>query len=165
MKINYRLEVEYQVFEKDKTFFETKSYVFNSNSSQQNRRRVIDKYESYQHVFDIASRETKLLKQSVTEVINKNVYGFKIPSLNIYYSAKEFDKTNTGSALFGNYMNDMCEQLLELEEERNTYKYNDINEFETETLFDFEGNSYKVIKEYDVFEYELLDSKKLKFSL
>lgn len=165
MKINYRLEVEYQVFEKDKTFFETKSYVFNSNNSQQNRRRVIDKFESYQHVFEIASRETKFLKQSVTEVINKNIHGFKIPSLNIFYSTQEFDKSNTGSTIFGNYMDDMGEQLLELEEERNTYKYNNIDEFETETLFDFEGNSYKVIKEYDVFEYELIDSKKLKFSL
>ena len=30
MKINYKLEVEYQVFEKKgKTYFETKSYVFN----------------------------------------------------------------------------------------------------------------------------------------
>lgn len=165
MKINYKLEVEYQVFKKDKTYFETKYYVFNSNNSQQNRRMLIDKFESYQHVFDIASRETNFLKQSVTEVVNKSIYGFKIPSLNIYYSTKKFDKSNTGSTLFGNYMNDMCEQLLELEEERNTYKYNNINEFETETLFDFEGNSYKVLKECDVFEYKLLDSKKLKFSL
>lgn len=165
MRVNYRLEVEYQVFEKNKTFFETKSYVFNSNNSQQNRRKAIDKFESYQHVFDIASKETDFLKQSVLEVVNKNIYGFKIPSLNIYYSINDFDSINTGSKLFGNQIDDLYEQLLELEEERNTYKYYNINDFETETLFDNEGNSYKTIKENGVFNYELFDPDMLKFSL
>ncbi len=165
MRINYKLEVEYQVFEKDKTFFETKNYVFNSNNSQQNRRKAIDKFESYQHVFDIASKETDFLKKSVIEVVNKNIYGFKIPSLNIYYSINDFDSINTGSKLFGSQIDDLCEQLLELEEERNTYKYHNINNFETETLFDSEGNSYKIIKENGVFDYELFDPDMLKFSL
>ena len=167
MKINYRLEVEYQVFEKEgKTYFETKNYVFNSNNSQINRRNVIDKYESYQHVFDIANKKTRHIKLSVTEVVNKTISDIKIPSLNIYYSTNEFDENNKGTVLFGSYLeDDFIEQLLELEEERNVYKYHNINEFETEMLFDLEGNSFKVIKEYDVFEYELLDPKKLKFSL
>ena len=167
MKINYRLEIEYQVFESEgKTYFETKNHVFNSDNSQLNRGNVIDKYESYQHVFDIANKETKHIKLSVTEVVNKNISGFKIPSLNIYYSTKEFDKQNNGKILFGSYLeDDLIEQLLGLEEERNVYRYCNINEVETEMLYDFDGNSFKVIKEYDVFEFELLDQQKLKFSL
>ena len=43
MKINYRLEVVYQVFEKKgKTFFETSNYVFNAKKSQQNRSDAIN---------------------------------------------------------------------------------------------------------------------------
>lgn len=166
MKINYKLEVEYQVFEKEgKTYFETKSYVFNSKNSQLNRRNVIDKFESYQHIFEIASKQTTNIILSISEVVNKNVSGFKIPSLNIYYSTSEFDNNNSGTVLFGNYIDDLQEQLLELEEERNLYKYHNINEFETDMLFDLEGNSFKIIKEAGVYDYELIDQKKLKFSL
>ncbi len=76
VKINYRLEVEYQVFEKlGKTYFETENYVFNSTDSLKNRLDVIDKYESFRHVFELASKTTNDIKLSITEVINKNLFG------------------------------------------------------------------------------------------
>ncbi len=119
MKINYRLEVEYQVFEKDgKTFFETSSYVFNSSNSQQNRFDVINTYENFQHVFKLASETTRDIKLSVIEVINKNICGFKIPFLNIYYSNKEFDSNNVGMVLLGGYLGEFNEQLNSLVDEQ-----------------------------------------------
>ena len=109
---------------------------------QLNRKGVIDKYESYQHVLDIASKQTNRLKLSVMEVINKNISGFKIPSLNIYYSAKEFSNSNSGNLLFSPSEDNLQEQLLGIEEERNIYKYYNIKEFETAMVFDLEGKFF-----------------------
>ncbi len=135
MKINYRLEVVYQVFEKKgKTFFETFNYVFNSKKSPQNRSDAINKYESFRHVFDLASKTTNHLKLSITEVINKNVLGFKIPVLNIYYSSKEFDSNNSGIVLFGDYLDEFNERLNSLEYEQKVYKKGKVKGFKTEVL-------------------------------
>ncbi|MFK5982459.1 MAG: hypothetical protein QM499_06060 [Flavobacteriaceae bacterium] len=123
MKVNYRLEVEYQVFgEKGKTFFETKNYVFNSENSLQNRKEAIDKYASFRHIFELASKVTNDIKLSVTEVINKKEKGFKIPFLNVYYSTEKFTSKNLGTLLFGGYLNEFNERILELEQERKLYE-------------------------------------------
>ena len=146
MKINYRLEVVYQVFEKKgKTFFETSNYVFNSKKSQQNRSDAINKYESFRHVFNLASKTTNYLKLSITEVINKNVSGFKIPVLNIYYSSNEFNFNNSGTVLFGDYLDEVGERLNSLEYEQKVYKKGKIKGFKTEIIKDYQGNSYKVL--------------------
>lgn len=130
MKINYRLEVVYQVFEKKgKTFFETYNYVFDSKSSHENRNDVINKYESFRHVFDLASKTTKHLKLSITEVINKNISGFKIPVINIYYSSNEFNSNNSGTVLFGDYLDEVGERLNSLEYEQKVYKKGKIKGF------------------------------------
>ena len=146
MKINYRLEVEYQVFEKKgKTFFETASYVFNSQNSQQNRNDVINTYENFQHVFKLASETTNDIKLSVTDIVNKNISGFKIPSLNIYYSNKEFDSNNYGTVLFGDYLDEFNERLNSLVGEQKVYKKEKIKGFKTEVIKDYHGKTYKVI--------------------
>ncbi len=146
MKINYRLEVEYQVFEKEgKTFFDTKSYVFNAENSLENRKKAIAKYASFRHVFELASNTTNDIKLSVTEVINKTEKGFKIPFMNIYYSTEEFSSKNTGTVLFGGYLNEFNERITELEQERKRYEELEINGLKTEVFEDFKGRSYKVI--------------------
>jgi len=146
MKINYRLEVEYQVFEENEsTFFETKSYVFCSQNSLQNRKEVINKYASFRHVFELAYEKTNDIKLSVTEVINKTETGFKIPFLNIYYSTEEFTSKNQGTVLFGGYLNEFNERIMELEQERKLYETNNIKGLKTEVFEDFNGQSYTVI--------------------
>jgi len=146
MKINYRLEVEYQVFEENEsTFFETKSYVFCSENSLQNRKEVINKYASFRHVFELAYEKTNDIKLSVTEVINKTETGFKIPFLNIYYSTEEFTSKNQGTVLFGGYLNEFNERIMELEQERKLYEKNNIKGLKTEVFEDFKGQSYTVI--------------------
>ena len=148
MKINYKLEVVYQVFEKKgKTFFETSNYVFNSKKSHQNRSDVINKYESFRHVFDLASKTTNHLKLSITEVINKNISGFKIPVINIYYSSNEFNSNNSGTVLFGDYLDEVGERLNSLEYEQKVYKKEKIKGFKTEIIKDYKGNSYKVLNQ------------------
>jgi len=143
--INYRLEIEYQVFEKEKTFFETSNHVFNSQNSQQNRRDAINKYESFQHVFKLASETTNNIKLSVTEIINKKLSGFKIPFLNIYYSSEEFTSKNTGTVLFGGYLGEFDERINTLVSERNVYKKIKIKDFTTDIIKDYQGRSFKVI--------------------
>ena len=145
MKINYRLEIEYQVFEKGRTFFETKSYEFNSKNSQQNRNEVLNKYESFQHVFYLASKITNNIKLSVADVVNKNISGFKIPFLNIYYSSKEFSTENPGSVLFGGYLNEFDDRINSLVCERKVYKTEKIKGFTTELIKDYQGKTYKII--------------------
>ena len=145
MKVNYRLEVEYQVFEKGRTFFETKNYVFNSNNSQQNRKEAINKYESFCHVFKLANKISNHIKLSVIEVVNKNISGFKIPFLNIYYSTKEFTSTNIGEVLFGGYLNEFNEQIEGLVEEHKTFKREKIKIFSAAVVKDFQGKSYEII--------------------
>ncbi|MCF6308369.1 MAG: hypothetical protein L3J09_10475 [Flavobacteriaceae bacterium] len=146
MKINYRLEIEYQVFEeKGKTFFETKSYVFNSENSIQNRKNSINKHASFRHVFELALKTTNYIKLSVTEVINKNEKGYKIPFMNIYYSTEEFTSKNTGTVLFGGYLNLFNERITELEQERKLYEKLEINGLKTEVFEDYKGHTYKVI--------------------
>ncbi len=147
MKVNYRLEIEYQVFEKEgNTFFKTKNYVFNSENAIQNRKNTINKYTSFRHIFELAHKTTNHIKLSVTEVINKTETGFKIPFLNIYYSTKEFTSKNTGTVLFGGYLNEFNERLLELEQERKLYEKLKINGLKTEVFEDYKGHTYKVIK-------------------
>ncbi|PHS67350.1 MAG: hypothetical protein COB12_04195 [Flavobacterium sp.] len=146
MKVNYRLEIEYQVFEKQgKTFFDAKSYVFNSENSIQNRKNTINKYASFRHVFELAHKTTNDIKLSVTEVINKTDIGFKIPFLNIYYSTKEFTSKNLGTVLFGGYLDEFNERIIELEQERKLYETLKINGLKTEVFEDYKGHSYKVI--------------------
>jgi len=145
MKINYRLEIEYQVFEKGRSFFETNNYVFNATNSQQNREDVLNKYESFHHVFQLASKITNNIKLSVTEVINKNVSGVKIPFLNIYYSNKDFSQDNQGTVLFGGYLDEFDERINSLVGERKVYKKEKIKGFTTTVIKDYQGNSYKVI--------------------
>ena len=145
-KINYRLEIEYQVFEqKEKTYFETKSYIFNSENSIQNRKEAINKYANFQHVFELANKTTSNIKLSVTEVINKNVKGFKIPFMNIYYSTEEFNSNNKGVVLFGGYLNEFTERIKELEQERKAYEDNNISGLKIETFEDYKGSTYIVI--------------------
>jgi len=146
MKINYRLEVEYQVFEKKgKTYFETENYLFNTQNSQQNRVEVINKYESFYHVFELASKTTNDIILSITEVINKNVSGFKIPFLNIYYSDEEFSADNPGTVLFGGYLDRFKERIDGLVSERDVYEKKKIKGFKTALLEDRSGASYKII--------------------
>jgi len=146
MKINYRLEIEYQVFEENgKTFFETKSYVFNSKNSLQNRKEAINKYANFRHIFELAHQTTTNIKLSVIEVVNKNEKGFKIPFMNIYYSTKEFTSKNQGTVLFGGYLNEFNERISELEQERKLYETKNIKDLKTEVFEDFNGQSYTVI--------------------
>jgi len=145
MKINYRLEIEYQVFEKEKTFFETSNHVFNSQNSQQNRRDAINKYESFQHIFKLASETTGDIRLSVTEVINKSLVGFKIPFLNIYYSTKEFTDNNLGTVFFGGYLEEFDERIKGLVGERKVYKKKNIKGVKTEVIQDYQGKTYKII--------------------
>ena len=145
-KINYRLEIEYQVFKKEvKTFFKTKSYVFNAENSLENRKKAIEKHVSFRHVFELASKTTNDIKLSVTEIINKTETGFRIPFLNIYYSTEEFSSTNLGTVLFGGYLNEFNERINELEEERKLYEKMAINGLKTEVFEDYNGRSYTVI--------------------
>jgi len=146
MKVNYRLEIEYQVFEKDeKTFFETKSYVFNAENSLENRKKAIAKYASFLHVFELAHKTTNDIKLSVTEVVNKNENGFKIPFMNIYYSTEEFTSINLGTVLFGDYLNEFNERIMELEQERKLFEKLEINGLKTKVFEDYKGRSYTVI--------------------
>jgi len=146
MKINYRLEIEYQVFEEgENTYFETKSDIFNSENSLQNRKEAINKYANFRHIFELASEITNDIKLSVTEVINKTEKGFKIPFMNIYYSTKEFTSKNTGTVLFGGYLNEFNERIMELEQERKLYEELKINGLKTEVFEDYKGRSYTVI--------------------
>jgi len=146
MKINYRLEVEYQIFEKKgRTYFETDNYVFNTQNSQQNRVAVINKYESFNHVFELASKTTNDIVLSVTEVINKNISGFKIPFLNIYYSTEEFTTNNPGTVLFGGYLGGFKERIDGLVSERDAYKEKKIKGFKTAKIKDRSGATYKII--------------------
>ena len=159
MKINYRLEVEYQVFEKGRTFFETKNYVFSSNNSKQNRKEVINKYESFCHVFKLASQISNHIKLSVMEVVNKNISGFKIPFLNIYYSTKEFTSTNIGEVLFGGYINEFNEQIEGLVKEHQIFKKKKIKDFSAAVVRDRQGKSYEIIsndlsEEKDCYPFE-----------
>jgi len=145
-KIKYRLEIEYQVFkEKGKTFFETKDYIYNSKNSLQNRKEVINRYASFRHVFELAYKTTNDIRLSVTEVVNKNEKGFKIPFMNIYYSTEEFTSKNQGTVLFGGYLNEFNERISELEQERKLYETLNINGLKTEVFEDYKGRSYKVI--------------------
>lgn len=143
--MNYRLEVEYQVFEKGRTFFETKNYLFNSDNSQQNRKEAINKYESFHHVFKLASKTSNHIKLSVMEVVNKNISGFKIPFINIYYSTKEFCSTNFGEVLFGGYLNEFNEQIEGLTKEHKILKKKNIKDFKVEVVRDCQGKSYEII--------------------
>ena len=146
MKINYRLEVEYQVFDKGgKTFFEIDNYIFDFPNSQQNRRAVINKYENFQHIFELASKTTDNIILSVTEVINKNKSGFKIPFLNIYYSTEEFSDNNPGDVLFGGYLNDFKERINGLVGERKVYEKIKERGFKTIKIKDYRGKTYRVI--------------------
>jgi hypothetical protein len=146
MKVNYRLEIEYQVFEeKGKTFFETKSYIYNSENSLQNRKEAINKYASFRHVFELAHKTTNDIKLSVTEVVNKNEKGFKIPFMNIYYSTEEFTSKNLGTVFFGGYLNEFNERISELEQERKRFETLNITGLKTEVFEDYTGRSYTVI--------------------
>lgn len=145
MKINYRLEISYQIFEKGKTFFELKNYVFNSNNSQKNREDAINEFENFKHVFLLASKLTNDIKLSITEVANKKISGFKVPSLNIYYSMNDFDDYNEGMLLMGDYLEESDEKYTYLEREFNTYKKENISGIKKEVIKDYLGNTYSII--------------------
>ncbi len=145
MNINYRLEVTYQVFEKGKTFFEINNYVFNESNASKNRQNVFNRFESFKHVFLLASKLTNDIKLSVTEVINKNICGFKIPSVNIYYSLQEFTDQNEGVLLYGDYLDESNEKYVSLEKEHKAYVKEKITGIKTEVIQDPLGNRYTVL--------------------
>ncbi len=93
----------------------------------------------------MAYKTTSDIKLSVTEVINKNEKGFKIPFMNIYYTTEEFTSKNTGTVLFGGYLNEFNERISELEQERKRYETLNITGLKTEVFEDYKGRSYTVI--------------------
>jgi hypothetical protein len=145
MKINYRLEVSYQVFEKEKTFFENHNYIFNRSSASLNRQNVFKRFESFKHVFQLASTITNDIKLSVTEVINKNIYEFKIPSVNVYYSLNDFSEQNEGVWLYGDYMGESNEKYISLVNEHKVYVKENITGIKTKIIQDPLGNYYTIL--------------------
>jgi len=92
-----------------------------------------------------ASKTTNDIIFSVTEVINKNISGFRIPFLNIYYSTEKFTEQNPGTVLFGGYLDKFKERIDGLVNEREVYKKKKIKGFKTAIIKDRSGEVYKII--------------------
>lgn len=145
MKINYRLEVHYfGTDENGNKIDRYDNFIFDKQNSIENRKLVINEYENYSDIFNDAVKFGKL-KLNWEEVIGKSLTEYHIPSMNIYYSEKEFNENNEDVVLFGILLESFEERIEELQDELNFYKANKI-EFEKEIITDQNNNEYQVIK-------------------
>ncbi len=146
--MNYRLEIAYQIFpNKGNPYTKNINYIFNSLKPIQNRIDVLNKLESYEHIFELSNKITNHTKLSIIEVIGeKDVKDFTIPKLNLYYSLEEFNTKNDGFLLYGNLLDSFDERMEALTDERELYEKENIEGFETEKIIDIENNEYIVIK-------------------
>ena len=145
MKINYKLEVHYFGNDEFKNKIDRYDYfVYNSENSLENRRKVIDDYKKFSEVFKDAEKFGKL-NFSWSQIFEKNLKEYHIPSMNIYYSENEFEKNDDGIVLFGKLLESFEERMEELSDELKLY--NDLSiPCETEFITDIENNRYRVIK-------------------
>lgn len=144
MKINYRLEVHYFGIDKNANKIDRyDNFIFDKENSLENRKLVIKEYENYSDIFNDAIKFGKL-KLNWEEVIGKSLTDYHIPTMNIYYSASEFNNDEE-IVLFGTLLENFDERIEELEDELKFYKENKI-ECETEIITDIKNRIYKVIK-------------------
>ena len=156
MKVNYRLEIQYHIFPKNrKPYQKIDNYIFNSENSIQNRKDAINKLESFEHIFKLSNETTEHIKISIQEIIGKEEQAdFTIPSINLFYSKKDYKNGEEGVLLFGSLLESFEERMEELVEERNFYK-NDINiPFETERIIDIEQKEYLVLRNSPIKEID-----------
>ncbi|AZI20181.1 C-type lectin-like domain-containing protein [Chryseobacterium taklimakanense] len=145
MKINYKLEVHYFGNDENNNKIDRYDYfVYNSENSLENRRKVFDDYKKFSEVFKDAESFGKL-NFNWSQIFEKNLKEYHIPSMNNYYSENEFEKNDDGIVLFGKLLESFEERMEELSDELKLY--NDLSiPCETEFITDIENNRYRVIK-------------------
>lgn len=145
MKINYRLEVHYIGSDENGNKIDRyDNFIFDKKNSSENRKLVIREYENYSDIFNDAVKFGKL-KLNWEGVIGKSLAEYHIPTMNIYYSEKEFNKNSEEIVLFGTLLENFDERIEELQDELKLYTENKI-EFEKEIITDIDNNEYEVIK-------------------
>lgn len=145
MNIKYRLEIHYfGADEKGNKIDRFDNFIFEKESSIENRNAVLREYENYEDIFNDALKFGKL-KFSWEEILGKNLKEYHIPTMNIYYSDNEFNQENEDVVLFGNLLENFEERIEELQDELRIFEENNLN-FEYQILTDNNDNKYKIIK-------------------
>lgn len=149
MKIIYRLEIEYNIYRKNKNpYNKIDNYIFKTGDSFENRKDALNKLESFEHIFELANKETENLKLSMLEFYEaENVDNITIPNVNLYYSIDNFTKENEGILLYGTLLESFEERMEELVEERKLFEKTQNIESETEIIIDIENNEYIILKD------------------
>ncbi len=145
MKIIYKLEIHYFGLDQNGNKIDRiDNFIFDKESSFNNRINVIHEFENYKDIFNDAVKFGKL-KFSWEEIIDKKLVEYHIPRMNIYYTDREFNSDNEGIVLFGSLLENFEERIVELEDELKFYQEKNIS-FEQEILTDNNNNQYKIIK-------------------
>ena len=149
MKIIYRLEIEYNIYRKNKNpYYKIDNYIFKTGNSIENRKDALNKLESFEHIFELAKKETENLKLSMLEFYKAdNIDNITIPNVNLYYSLDDFTKENEGILLYGTVLDSFEERIEELVEERKLFEKTQDIIFETEIIIDKENKEYLILKD------------------
>ena len=149
MKIIYRLEIEYNIYRKNKNpYYKIDNYIFKTGNSIENRKDALNKLESFEHIFELANKETENLKLSMLEFYKAdNIDNITIPNVNLYYSLDDFTKENEGILLYGTLLDSFEERIEELVEERKLFEKTQDIIFETEIIIDKENKEYLILKD------------------